>query len=145
MKKCKVCRKKVKCKELCDNHYKRTVYEKTINGFLMRAYRNMKSRVTGVQKNYMHIYLGKDILKKEVFYDWSRNDRAFLKLYKEWVNNNYDRRLTPSVNRIETNKGYTLNNIEWITNSQNSALASISKKLNDKEKRAIYKSLGIGK
>ena len=43
-------------------------YEKTKNGFLMRCYRNMKSRITGVQKQKAHLYVGKSLLEKELFY-----------------------------------------------------------------------------
>lgn len=45
-------------------------YEKTEAGFLMRMYRNMKSRVTGVQSKKAHLYKGKDLLAKEDFYEW---------------------------------------------------------------------------
>jgi len=121
------------------------LYEKTVNGFLMRAYRNMTSRVKGIQKNKAHLYVGKPILSKEDFYNWSRNNPDFLRLYKLWTSANYDRRLTPSVNRVDSKKGYTLNNMEWITNSQNSALSSVTRKLKDKERQQIYKVLGVGK
>jgi hypothetical protein len=35
-------------------------YEKTKHGFLMRLYRNIKSRITGVQKKKYHLYEGKE-------------------------------------------------------------------------------------
>lgn len=118
-------------------------YGKTINGFLMRAYMNMKARVTGVQKQKAHLYLGKDLLSKEEFYNFSRNDKAFLKLFKEWTMTGYDTRLSPSVNRIDSNKGYTLDNIEWITHSANSSLSSITKKLKKQEMTMIYNIAGV--
>ena len=117
-------------------------YEKTINGFLMRAYRNMKSRVTGVQKKKAHLYLGKEILPREEFYEWSKNNLDFLKLFKAWAQCSYDRRLCPSVNRKDSRNGYTIDNMEWITHSQNSSLASVSKKLDNK--KAVYDLLKVG-
>lgn len=125
------------------NKYDRK-YEKTINGFLMRAYRNMKSRVTGIQKKKFYLYQGKSILPKESFYSWSKNNSNFLALYKYWVSNNYDRRLTPSINRVNSSKGYELANMEWITHSQNSALSSVTKKINKQDKQIIYELLKIG-
>lgn len=44
-------------------------YEKTPKGFLMRGYRNMQSRVTGVQKKKAHLYLGKELLPRDEFYN----------------------------------------------------------------------------
>ena len=102
-------------------------YEKTVNGFLMRAYRNMQSRVTGVQKLKAHLYLNKFLLSREHFYLWARNNSQFQNLYQTWKSANYDRKLTPSVNRINSDIGYTTENIEWITHSENSRLGSLSK------------------
>lgn len=118
-------------------------YEKTINGFLMRAYRNMKSRVTGIQKQKAYLYKDKDLLLKENFYIWSKNNNDFYRLYKAWVLADYNQKLTPSVNRIDSNKGYLIENMEWITHSMNSGLSSVTKKSRNKEKQIIYNVLGV--
>lgn len=137
--KCKVenCEKNVHSRGFCNPHYLKDKrkripdidkkYEKTINGFLMRTYRNMKSRVTGIQKLKAHLYLGKELLPKEDFYNWSKNNLQFQNLYKNWVINNYDQKLSPSINRIDPNIGYRLDNIEWITHSMNSKLGTLSR------------------
>lgn len=96
-------------------------YEKTQKGFLMRCYRNMQSRVSGVQKLKNHLYHGKPLLDRETFYKWSLSNNAFHHLFGEWEKANYERRLTPSINRINPDDGYTLSNVEWITHSENSA------------------------
>jgi len=49
-----------------DRHTKK--YEKTVNGYLMRCYRNMQSRVTGVLKHKAHLYEGKELLDRQQFY-----------------------------------------------------------------------------
>lgn len=95
-------------------------YEKTINGFLVRLYRNMLSRVTGVQKLKHHLYQNKELLSKTEFYEWAKTHKVFLSLYHDWVENNYDRKLTPSVDRINPQQGYNLSNMEWVTHSENS-------------------------
>lgn len=99
-------------------------YEKTKNGFLMRTYRNMKSRVTGVQKKKAHLYLGLSLMPKLDFYEWSTSDLQFHKLFVTWKNNGYDRKLTPS---IDSSKGYERGNVRWITHSQNSFLGNKSR------------------
>lgn len=101
-------------------------YEKTPKGFLMRLYRNMKSRITGVQKLKQHLYLNKDLLDKEDFYKWAFEGNLFLSMLETYKNSNYDRKLCPSIDRIDSEKGYTLENIRWLTHSENSRLGSLN-------------------
>ena len=99
-------------------------YEKTPNGFLMRLYRNMKSRITGVQKLKSRLYKGKELLEKEDFYEWAKSSPIFWELYEKWKENDFSQSLTPSVNRIDAKRGYTIDNIEWLTHGENSRLTS---------------------
>jgi hypothetical protein len=99
-------------------------YEKTKKGFLVRMYRNMTSRVKGVQKDYIHIYQGLDILPKEQFYEFALNNSEFHRLFKEWEDALYERRLCPSIDRIDTKFGYTLGNIQFLTMSENASKTS---------------------
>jgi len=103
-------------------------YEKTKQGFLVRKYRNMQSRISGVQKQKHHLYRNLTLLDRNQFYEWALNSKVFHKLFLKWKQSNYDRKLCPSVNRIDTSRGYELDNIEWITHSENSRLGSISQK-----------------
>ena len=99
-------------------------YEKTFNGFLMRAYRNMKSRVSGIQIAKFHLYKGKSILSKEDFYVWAKSSAELKVLFDAWELNNYDQKLTPSVDRINPTLGYFIENMRWITHSENSRLGA---------------------
>lgn len=103
-------------------------YEKTKSGKLMRTYRNMFSRVSGVLKTKIHLYGGLSILTKDEFYDWSLRDENFNTLYKDWVESNYSHRLSPSIDRINTSFGYDLGNIRCITHSENSRNGGFWKK-----------------
>lgn len=94
-------------------------YEKTKKGFLVRLYRNMQSRVTGVQKLKIHLYEGKSLLGRDDFYEWSNNNATFHELFKLWEDSNYERRLTPSVDRIDSSLGYEISNMEWIPFHEN--------------------------
>lgn len=101
-------------------------YEKTPNGFLMRKYRNMQSRVLGIQKKKKHLYQNLELLDRQLFYKWSKCDKNFWLLYNQWVKSNYERKLCPTVNRINSKNGYLLTNMEWITHSENSRLGALS-------------------
>jgi hypothetical protein len=96
-------------------------YEKTRKGHLMRTYRNMLSRVLGIQKKNIHLYLGLPILDKQDFYIWALTDKEYNELYDSWVKNNYLLSLCPSIDRIDSDKGYIKGNIRWLTQSQNSS------------------------
>lgn len=102
-------------------------YEKTVNGHMMRTYRNMLSRITGIQKKKHHLYSGKQILSKEEFYKWTATQENYLSLYSEWRARDYDQRLTPSVDRIDPRLGYVPENMRWTTHSENSAAGARSK------------------
>lgn len=102
-------------------------YEKTERGFIMRMYRNMKSRITGIQKAKYHLYANKYLLPKHEFYGFVDRSPQFKRLFKHWVTSHYDRKLTPSVNRIDPSIGYEVGNIEFITHSENSRLGALNK------------------
>jgi len=108
-------------KNACTNKY-----EKTIKGFLMRKYRNMESRVRGIQKLKAHLYKNKPLLSRVEFYEWATTQNSFHKLWEVWVDSKHDRKLCPSVDRIDPSKGYTLKNMEWVTHSENSRRGSVS-------------------
>lgn len=120
-------------------------YRRTINGFLGRLYTRMERRTRGLDTNRPHLYIDKKIVSRDTFYKWSRTNPDFLNLFKRWANCDHDLRLTPSVNRINSKKGYTLSNMEWVNLSQNCGLATVTKRLKDKEKQMIYKIAGVRK
>lgn len=137
-----------KCK-ICSNEEQRNYrietkntatkkYEKTKTGFLVRLYRNMLSRISGVQKQKAHLYIGKDILSKKVFYNWAINDVSFNLLFADYENSGYDRKKAPSVDRINSKNGYSLDNMEFITHSENSRRGAISKQNTKYKKNGKY-------
>jgi hypothetical protein len=113
-------------------------YEKTKRGFLMRLYHNMSCRINGVQKMKRHLYEGKFLLSKDVFYEWAINCAVFHALWNEWVVSGHNMKLTPSVDRINSNEGYFLSNMEWVTHSENSRRGSISPNRKTKQKE-VYR------
>ena len=112
-------------------------YERTKKGKLMRTYRNMQSRVTGVLKNKRHLYEGKDILPRDEFYEWALKSNKFHALYEGWVASGYKCGMSPSVDRIDPQKGYTLDNMRWLTHSENSANISTRRRRSRAEPRPV--------
>jgi hypothetical protein len=92
---------------------------KSKQGFLMRAYRNMQSRVTGVQSRKHHLYVGKELLPRAEFYAWSLADPDFNRLFDAWLAAGHPRRTCPSIDREDSALGYAFGNIRWITFSEN--------------------------
>ena len=89
----------------------------------MRAHRNIRSRTSGVQWKKAHLYKGLPTCSREDFYAWARDNADFWRLFRAWEAAGYPVKLTPSVNRINPDLGYTLDNMEWLTHSVNSALS----------------------
>ena len=100
-------------------------YWKTPNGKLMLTYNNMKRRVDGYVKP--HIYNGLAICERNDFYEWCKRNDDFISLYKDWIDSGCERKLSPSIDRIDSNKGYSIDNIQWITHSENSRKGALSR------------------
>lgn len=114
--------KESKNRSLSNNNSK---YWKTPNGKLMMTYNNMNRRVRGYVKS--HLYKGLDLLDRDVFYSWSKSNKDWRNLYNNWVLSGYERKLSPSIDRVDSSLGYTIENIRWITLSENSRLGAINR------------------
>ena len=97
-------------------------YERTKKGKLMRTYRNMESRVSGILKKKAHLYEGLPILPREDFYRWSMASNAFHTLFDEWAASGYKCGDSPSIDRINPESGYVIDNMRWLTHRENSRL-----------------------
>lgn len=108
-------------------------YERTKAGKLMRIYRNMKSRIEGVQWMKAHLYEGKYLLPKDEFYAWAIASPEFHRLFREWEESGFQRKLAPSVDRKDSSVGYRLWNMEWVTHSENSRRGAVAKRTHREE------------
>jgi len=96
---------------------------KNPKGFMMRVYRNMLSRVTGVQRKKFHLYEGLELLPKEEFYSWAlAPDSDFWSLWTTWQMTGQRQADCPSIDREDPTKGYILDNMRWLPHSENSRL-----------------------
>jgi hypothetical protein len=88
-----------------------------------RRYNHMKYRNLGITTNRSHA-AGKDILTKEEFMEWCKakhNLVQFIVMYLDWVSSGFELGLCPSIDRIDPDIGYTRENIQWMTFSDNCA------------------------
>ncbi len=123
--KCKECTRKdtrenrIKRKKYYDNYDQRR-YRNDILRFWKLKYSGMRRRINGLNNGSR--YVGKALLSKKKFLDWcEKTKQKFMKLYRNWVKNNYQQKFSPSIDRINNNMGYVINNLQWITQRDNSS------------------------
>lgn len=86
-----------------------------------KRYAHMKARHEGRSTNKSHS-AGKGLLTRDEFFDWCkdfRNFSEFLAIYYDYAESGFDLSLSPSVDRIDPDKGYVLGNLQWLSFSAN--------------------------
>jgi len=84
---------------------------KTMQGRLKRMHRDMRQRTK--QKGF------DNIISQEEFIKYGMHNDDYIRLYKEWVDSNYEFKLTPTVDRINNMEGYIYNNIQFLAHNDN--------------------------
>jgi hypothetical protein len=87
-----------------------------------KRYAHMLARQRGVASHQSNGARGKPICTPEEFMAWCMefdNLQAFLTLYFEWAMNDFVRWYSPSIDRINPAKGYTLDNLQWLSFADN--------------------------
>lgn len=90
-------------------------------GFVMRVYRNMKSRVHGISPRGRDRYVSLPLIEKEAFYKWALNDKQFNRLFTAWQKSGKIQKIVPSIDRKNPKRGYVKDNLQWLTLSENSS------------------------
>ena len=116
--KCKIF-KKIKAKGNCQSCWN-TIKRRTRPEFFLRMkYTEITQRCTNLSHDKTGRYQGKQFCTREEFLEKFINDSTFLSLFENWKLNNYEYKLNPSIDRIDTSGGYTLDNIQFLTHEQN--------------------------
>jgi hypothetical protein len=97
---------------------RRYIYKTSFHHFINRMFTLMQMRVRG-QGNMSKYYIGLPLCLRQEFYDFALKDKNLIKLYKQWQKNDYDHKLIPTPDRIINSKGYTIDNIQFLTLSEN--------------------------
>lgn len=125
--KCKECnktdvRKNYATKKVAYSLYDKGRIRNNINYIFLHKYSGMKARM-GRKIGDRGKTRG-DICTRNQFMSWcyqSKNMNKFLELHRAWAAAGYPRKLSPSIDRVNNNLGYLVNNIQWLTQSQNSS------------------------
>lgn len=82
-----------------------------------KRYYHMKARHEGNSTHFSHSN-GKGLLSHEEFIKWCmawENLQEFVTLYFEWAANGFQLWDSPSIDRIDSKKGYVVGNIQWLS------------------------------
>jgi len=89
------------------------------NYIFLHRYAGIKNRVKVRSTRNYKVY-GMPMCSKEEFFNWcEKNINVFKKIHKKWKENNYQLKFSPSIDRIDNNKGYLVENMQWLTQSEN--------------------------
>jgi hypothetical protein len=118
------------CKK-CNKEVSRN-YRRTKNGLIRLIYSNQKT--ASKKRGYDLPNYSFDSLK-----DWAFSQKIFHELYSDWLASGYNKYLTPSFDRKDDYKPYTLNNLQIMTWRENNLKGTLDVKrgVNNKRNRAV--------
>ena len=85
-------------------------YYNTHKGRINRMFSGMKER---------SLLFNRDMCDKIDFLGFMANNKQYEELFEKWVQSGYDALLVPTVDRIDNTRGYTLDNMQILTRSDN--------------------------
>lgn len=117
---CKTCNKNTKwlyldeCRTCKDNRRRL----ESARYFLLMVYRKIKQRCTNPNGTGKKYYYGKNLCSKKTFIDTFIKNTKFLTLYENWKKTQIYKDV-PSIDRIDNTLGYQIDNLQFITHSNN--------------------------
>lgn len=118
---CNVCGvfKKLKAYGRCMTCNQKIKHRTIPRCFLQNKYSQIKTRCTNPNQECSKYYKGLTFCTKTEFMNRFINDKVFLRLYKAWQESNFQMNLCPSIDRIDSTKGYTIDNIRFLEHGEN--------------------------
>lgn len=104
-----------------------TRYRRSVRGFLVYLYSNKLKMVNGVLWRKAHTHLGMDLMPRDAFYTWAMMHPDYQRLYAAWTLSKYNKKLTPVSARINADKGFVKDNMEWMTACENNVRSAYAK------------------
>ena len=113
--------KPIKAKSMCQNCWHKVKRKTNKDFWLSTRYTEIVQRCTNPNNVRTNNYNGLEYCTREEFKSKFINDSQFLYTFEQWAIRNYDILYSPSIDRIDNTKGYTLDNIQVLTHSDNSS------------------------
>jgi len=98
------------CKSCANNKDK--TYKRTKDGLITRIYSHQKTNSTN-KNNIPPKYSKAELML------WLLQNDLFHRLFKQWEEAGYSKKLTPSIDRLDDYKGYSFDNIQLMTWEEN--------------------------
>lgn len=117
---CKSCHRSKVQKSSMTNSLSHRERMHDIKFLISRRYISMKQRA--ISKNL-------EILSREEFFEIASNSKKLQSLHKNWIDSDFDTKLSPSVDRIVNLSGYVKENIQFLTHSENVSKGNTETKL----------------
>lgn len=121
--------KPIKAKDMCQNCWHKFKRRNQPEFFLRTRFTEIVQRCENPNNKKAKTYLGKSHCTRNEFLYKFLHDSKFLKLFQEWKKSKWDNKKCPSVDRIDVEKDYTLDNIQIISHSENCTKDQIKQKV----------------
>jgi hypothetical protein len=105
-------------------------YRRTQTGFLNNSYATQKRSC--IEREHEKPQYTKQELKQ-----WLESNKDFTSIWKRWVESEYKTELKPSIDRLDSNKTYSLDNIQVVTWEENRRLGRIY--TTEKQRKSVLK------
>lgn len=120
---CGFCNKFHKKTEFKDDQSKYDKLNSVCNSCLIKYLRTKDTLIRRMYNRQVHSSKERNHCKPsytfEWYKEWCMKQELFHRLYDNWVKNNYNKKYTPSGDRIDSRKPYTKNNIQLMTWDEN--------------------------
>ena len=125
---------------MCSACLRRTKRETRPSFYLGTCYSEMSRRTKFFDPKRPQ-YFGKAICTKEEFINRFINDKNFLLLYEGWQKSGFKRKNSTSIDRVNNNLDYTIDNLEFISHYENSTKdVKIKLKLSNGKEEFMFNS-----
>lgn len=94
-------------------------YRKNKSRFLDHVYQGIVRRCNGIPRRYSSTGTT-PISVPEWRQFCAATEVEFNKLYDGWEKSGFQRKMAPSIDRIDNGRGYTVDNMQWLSQSENS-------------------------
>jgi hypothetical protein len=99
--------------------YDKRRYREDEKRLIQHKYKDIVNRSNNRGSHKYSVNGMKYLSKKSFLTWWKKNQPKYQELYEEWKKSGYTRKLAPSIDRIDSKKGYFPANMQWLTLSEN--------------------------